>query len=135
MARQWGESFLLALKNGATFTDLAGMQSTRFAITQQPQPAPNVASGPWQSFLPDSGPSSLQISANGIFSDNATEAQLRRLAFSRQPARFRLSFANGEKLEGDFLLTEYERGGDSGAEETFRLSLQSSGAPTYSEKP
>tara|TARA_R110002012_G_scaffold135286_1_gene288987 strand:- start:525 stop:869 length:345 start_codon:yes stop_codon:yes gene_type:complete len=74
---------------------------------------------------------SMSISASGVFTDSAGENNLRGAAFTGSVVNYDLVFGDGSDVKGAFLVTSYERAGEFNGEETYSVSLESSGTITY----
>jgi predicted secreted protein len=59
---------------------------------------------------------------------SAAEAQIRANALSGVLASYQLSFEDGSKMTGQFLVQKLEYSGDYNGERSYTISLESSGA-------
>ncbi len=87
----------------------------------------NKASGGWRELLSGAGVRSVSVSAAGIFLGSAAEAQVRANAMAGTLDDYELSFEDGEKLRGRFLIQRLDYSGDFNGERTYSLQLESSG--------
>ena len=85
-------------------------------------------SGGWRELLSGAGVRQVSVSAAGIFLGSAAEAQLRSNAMAGTLDDYELSFEDGEKLRGRFLVQKLDYAGDFNGERNYTLSLESSGA-------
>lgn len=134
MTAQNGDDMILKIGDGEeseTFAALGGLQATGFTFSGKAADAAHLASGGWQEWLDTAGTRSVQIQAGGRFSDSATEALTRQLALSSTLRHYQLAFGNGDALQGSFKITAYSRSGAYGGEETYSLTLESSGEVVY----
>lgn len=134
MTAQNGDLVILKIGNAGTpetFTVIGGLRGTEMAFSSRPVDATNKASGQWQELLEGAGQRSLRIHASGMFTDSATEAQVRMLAMTNSLRNYQVSFGNGDVLQGTFKITSYNRSGGFRSEETYDLTLESSGEVTY----
>ena len=62
---------------------------------------------------------------------HSLEQYLELFAFDGAIQNYDLVFSDGSKISGAFLITSYERAGEFNGEETFSVTLESSGTVTY----
>ncbi len=135
MTAQKGSLFLLKIGNGEVsevFTTIAGMQRTEFTLQNQVLDSTNVQSSGWRTLIGNCGIKSLSISGSGIFMDTTSEETFRSYAFLNAVKNYELSFGNGDKISGPFLIRAYQREGEVDGEELYNISLESAGIITYS---
>jgi predicted secreted protein len=70
----------------------------------------------------------VSVSAAGIFLGSAAEAQVRANAMAGTLDDYELSFEDGEKLRGSFLIQRLDYAGDFNGERNYTMQLESSGA-------
>ena len=81
--------------------------------------------------LEGGGVSNMAISASGVFTDSALENDIRVRAQKGQIDSYKLVFGDGDNIVGNFQITSYERAGEYNGEETYSLTLESSGQITH----
>jgi TP901-1 family phage major tail protein len=81
--------------------------------------------------LEGGGIRSMAISASGVFTDSALENDIRISAQKGQIREYKLVFGDGDDITGNFLITSYERAGEFNGEETYSMTLESSGQVTH----
>ena len=81
--------------------------------------------------LQGGGIRSMSITASGVFTDTASENTTRGSAFTGDAVNYDLVFADTSSVKGAFIITSYERAGEYNGEETYSLTLESSGTMTY----
>lgn len=131
MTAQKGSAFLLKISNGATppvYNTVAGLRTTQLSITGDTVVITSKESGGWRELLSGAGVRQVSVSAAGIFLGSAAEAQLRANAMAGALDDYELSFEDGEKLRGRFLVQKLDYAGDFNGERNYTLSLESSGA-------
>ncbi len=131
MTAQKGSAFLLKISNGATppvYNTVAGLRTTQLSITGDTVVITTKESGGWRELLSGAGVRQVSVSAAGIFLGSAAEAQLRSNAMAGTLDDYELSFEDGEKLRGRFLVQKLDYAGDFNGERNYTLSLESSGA-------
>jgi TP901-1 family phage major tail protein len=85
-------------------------------------------SGGWRELLSGAGVRSVSVSAAGIFLGSTAEAQVRANAMAGTLDAYELSFEDGQKLHGQFLIQRLDYAGDFNGERNYTLQLESSGA-------
>ena len=131
MTAQKGSAFLLKISNGATppvYNTVAGLRTTQLSITGDTVVITTKESGGWRELLSGAGVRQVSVSAAGIFLGSAAEAQLRSNAMAGTLEDYELSFEDGERLRGRFLVQKLDYAGDFKGERNYTLSLESSGA-------
>ncbi len=128
MAAQKGRNFLLKQGTAAAGTTLAGLRVTSFTKNNESVDITNKDSAGWQTLLEGAGTMSCEIGAEGVFTNAAVEHTVRGYAMSDSINAFGLLFGDGDQLDGSWQISSYERAGAYNGEETYRLTLKSSGA-------
>ena len=140
MAAQKGSAFLLKDNSTGTAVTLGGMRSTSMSINGETVDITTKESATFDAtagndigrvLLPNAGIRSMSISASGVFTDSASENTTRTSAFSGDAVNYDLIFADTSSAKGAFIITSYERAGEYNGEETYSLTLESSGTITY----
>jgi len=130
MTAQKGSAFLLKISNGASpaaYQTVAGLRTTQMSISGDPVVITSKQSGGWREMLSGAGVRSVSVSAAGIFLGSAAEAQVRANAMNGTLDDYELSFEDGEKLRGRFLVQKLDYSGDFNGERNYTLQLESSG--------
>ncbi|WP_298198670.1 phage tail protein [Novosphingobium sp.] len=133
MPAQKGAAFLLKLSDGATppaYRTVAGLRTTQLAISGDAVVVTSKDSAGWRELLSGAGIRQVSVSAAGIFLGSAAELQLRDLALAGALADYELSFEDGARMRGRFLLQRLDYAGDFNGERNYTLALESSGAVT-----
>lgn len=131
MTAQKGSAFLLKISNGAVppvYNTVAGLRTTQLSITGDTVVITSKESGGWRELLSGAGVRQVSVSAAGIFLGSAAEAQVRANAMAGTLDDYELSFEDGERLRGRFLVQKLDFAGDFNGERNYTLSLESSGA-------
>ena len=135
MAAKQGREFLLRQGTLESGTNVAGLRATSFSIGTEAVDITNKDSNGYRTLLEGAGTLSLSITAEGVYDDAVVNDTLRGYAMAGSINTFTIIFnSNGttaDTLQASFLITSYERAGDHNNEETFTLTLESSGAWTY----
>ena len=131
MTAQKGSAFLLKISNGAApavYSTVAGLRTTQMSIAGDAVVITSKDSAGWRELLSGAGVRSVSVSAAGIFLGSAAEAQVRANAMAGTIDDYELSFEDGEKLHGRFLVQKLDYSGDFNGERNYTLQLESSGA-------
>ncbi len=133
MTAQKGSAFLLKIGDGASPPDyetVAGLRTTQMSINGDTVVVTSKDSGGWRELLSGAGTRSVSVSAAGIFLGSQAEASIRSHALAGTIETYELSFEDGAKLHGDFLIQRLDYAGDFNGERTYSMVLESSGAVT-----
>ena len=133
MSAQKGSAFLLKITNGAeppVYQTVAGLRTTQMSIAGDSVVVTSKDSAGWRELLSGAGVRSVSVTAAGIFLGSAAEAQLRANAMNGTLDAYELSFEDGEKLRGSFLVQKLDYSGDFNGERNYTLQLESSGPVT-----
>lgn len=131
MTAQKGSAFLLKVGDGATppaYRTVAGLRTTQMSINGDTVVVTHKESGGWRELLSGAGVRSVSVSASGIFLGSAAEASIRANALAGLVDAYELSFEDGEKLRGRFLVQRLDYAGDFNGERNYAIVLESSGA-------
>jgi TP901-1 family phage major tail protein len=130
MTAQKGSAFLLKISDGAAtpaYRTVAGLRTTQMSVTGEPVVVTHKASAGWRELLSGAGVRSVSVSAAGIFLGSTAEAQVRANALAGTLDDYELSFEDGERLRGRFLVQRLDYAGDFNGERNYTLLLESSG--------
>ncbi len=135
MTAQKGSAFLLKIGRDAqgsgqppAYTTVAGLRTTQMSINGDTVVVTHKDSGGWRELLSGAGTRSVSVSASGIFLASEAEAAVRAHALAGTIDDYELSFEDGERLRGRFLVQRLDYAGDFNGERTYTLQLESSGA-------
>lgn len=131
MTAQKGSAFLLKIGDGAqppAYATVAGLRTTQMSINGDTVVVTHKDSGGWRELLSGAGTRSVSVSASGIFLASEAEAAVRAHALAGTIDDYELSFEDGERLRGRFLVQRLDYAGDFNGERTYTLQLESSGA-------
>jgi len=130
MPAQSGAAFLLKITNGATppvYQTIAGLRTTQMSINGDTVVVTHKQSGGWRDLLSGAGTRSVSVSAAGIFLGSTAENTVRTRALDGTLGDYELSFEDGAKLRGRFLVQRLDYAGDFNGERSYTLQLESSG--------
>ncbi|MEO1731293.1 MAG: phage major tail protein, TP901-1 family [Pseudomonadota bacterium] len=131
MPAQNGAAFLLKIGDGGspvTYETVAGLRTTQMTINGDTVVVTHKGSGGWRDLLSGAGTRSVSVSAAGIFLGSTEETAVRAHALAGTLDDYELSFEDGERLQGRFLVQRLDYSGDFNGERTYTLQLESSGA-------
>jgi TP901-1 family phage major tail protein len=131
MTAQKGSAFLLKISDGNTpsaYQTVAGLRTTQMSINGDTVVITHKGSGGWRELLSGAGSRSVSVSAAGIFLGSHAEASIRAHALAGTISEYELSFEDGEKLRGQFLVQRLDYSGDFNGERNYTMQLESSGA-------
>ncbi|MFM7378269.1 MAG: phage tail tube protein [Erythrobacter sp.] len=130
MPAQSGAAFLLKITNGATpavYQTIAGLRTTQLSINGDTVVVTHKQSGGWRDLLSGAGTRSVSVNAAGIFLGSVAENTVRTRALDGTLDDYELSFEDGAKLRGKFLVQRLDYAGDFNGERSYTLQLESSG--------
>ena len=131
MPAQKGAAFLLKIGDGATpvaYQTVAGLRTTQMSVNGDPVVVTTKDSNGWRDLLSGAGIRSVSVSASGIFLGSGAEMQVRTHALAGTVTDYELSFEDGARMRGRFLVQRLDYAGDFNGERTYALQLESSGA-------
>ena len=128
-----GRDFVLQMGDGATsetFTTVGALRTTSMSINNNPIDITNVTSNGWQEMLEDGGTQSIEISADGVVSNESQFPTFETAAHNRTKHNFKLVSGNSVSRTGAFVISSYSESGSHGDALTFNVTLQSDGEIT-----
>ena len=131
MTAQKGAAFLLKIGDGrspATYDTVAGLRTTQMSVNGDTVVVTHKGSGGWRELLSGAGTRSVSVAASGIFLGSDAESAIRTHALAGTLDEYELSFEDGAKMRGRFLVQRLDYAGDFNGERTCALQLESSGA-------
>ncbi len=135
MAAQKGKLVLLKADTAGgspqVYTTIAGLRTNTWTVNGEDVDVTTKDNDGWQQRLSGAGVRSITISATGIFQDSVVEETVRQWAFEQSINWYQIIFENGDRLEAQFQISNYERSGDHDNAETYSLTLNSHGTPEY----
>ena len=131
MTAQKGAAFLLKVGDGGspvTYETVAGLRTTQMSVNGDTVVVTHKESGGWRELLSGAGTRSVSVSASGIFLGSDAEIAIRSHALAGTLDDYELSFEDGARMRGKFLVQRLDYAGDFNGERTYALQLESSGA-------
>ena len=130
MTAQKGAAFLLKIGDGGSppaYETVAGLRTTQMTINGDSVVVTHKESGGWRELLSGAGTRSVSVSASGIFLGSDAETTVRANALDGTLDDYELSFEDGARMRGRFLVQRLDYAGDFNGERTYTLQLESSG--------
>ena len=130
MSAQSGAAFLLKVTDGgspAAFNTVAGLRTTQMSIAGQAVTITTKDSAGWRDLLSGAGARTVSVSAAGVFMGSAAETRIRGNALNGTLDTYQLSFEDGSRMQGAFLVQKLEYSGDHNNEHSYTIQLESSG--------
>ena len=131
MTAQKGSAFLLKIGDGGAppaYDTVAGLRTTQMSINGDTVVVTSKDSAGWRELLSGAGTRSVSVSAAGIFLGSTAENAIRGHALAGTIGDYELSFEDGARLHGKFLVQRLDYAGDFNGERNYTLQLESSGA-------
>lgn len=126
-----GDLFLLKAFDGvATFNTVAALRTTSLAINGQMIDITNKDSAKRRTLLEGGGIVSLTITAEGVFTEHAEQDRLEDRALAGSLNDHQIVFDDGRTYEASFQVTNVQYAGNHDGEETYSVTLESSGDVT-----
>ena len=130
MTAQKGAAFLLKIGDGGdppAYETIAGLRTTQMSINGDTVVVTHKESGGWRELLSGAGTRSVSVSASGIFLGSDAETRIADRALSGMLDAYELSFEDGTRMRGEFLVQRLDYSGDFNGERTYAVQLESSG--------
>lgn len=130
MTAQKGSAFLLKIGDGAqppAYETVAGLRTTQLSVNGDTVVVTHKESGGWRELLSGAGTRSVSVSAAGIFLGSDAENSVRNHALAGTIEDYELSFEDGARLRGRFLVQRLDYAGDFNGERNYTVQLESSG--------
>jgi TP901-1 family phage major tail protein len=141
MAAQKGKDVLIKIDNGSGGYDtIGGLRSSSITLNDESVDVTNKDSSGYRTLLAGGGVNSISISGSGVFTDLATETDLKEAFISQLNFQDDGSTANTPTFEafefvipsffkftGNFQITSLEYAGEYNGEATYSVSFESAG--------
>ena len=138
MAKQLGRALLVKIGDGEsseTFSNLCGLNSKSLTINNSSidVTTPDCTTPEGALFTATlAGLKNVSISGNGFFEDSTTEARMNTVAMANDnQSNFQVVVPDFGTYAGAFRITSLEFGGETEGGVTYSLSLESTGAATF----
>ena len=131
MAAQRGKALLLKVDISGTMTTIGGMRSTSMTLNDEAVDITNKDSGSQRELLPAGGILSMSITASGVFTDSTAEQTLRSAYGTSTFKSYNVIVPDLGTYAGTFRIASLEYAGEYNGEATYSVTLESSGAVTF----
>ena len=132
MAAQKGASLLLKINTtSSTYVTIGGLRSTSITLNDEAVDVTNKDSSGNRTLLADGGVFSMSVSGSGVFTDSAAEETLRSTMNASTFKNFQVIIPDFGTYQGAFMVASLEYAGEHNGEVTYSVTLESSGAITY----
>lgn len=133
MAKYAGEDLTLEVETtpgGGTYALVGGASEHTLSINNESIDTTDKDANRWGEMKPY-GKRSLAVSMNGFVSDNANFAIIEAAVQSDTNLNYRLNYGNSKTVTGAFHISSFEYTGANNTAQTFSLSMESDGQPTF----
>lgn len=134
MAAQKGAELLIKVGDGGSpesFTTIGGLRSNEIQLNDEAVDTTNKDSSGNRELLANGGIHSMTISGSGVFTDAASEETLRTKMNATSFANYQFVIPDFGTYSGAFMVESLSYAGEYNGEVTYSVTLQSSGAITY----
>jgi TP901-1 family phage major tail protein len=131
MTAQKGISMLLKLASDGSGGTIAGLRTTSLKINNEVVDVTNKDSAGWRTLLTQAGVQSVTLQADGTAVNDATFATIQSNAQNNSINAYQMVYGNGDTIGGNFQIASFEIAGVYNKEQTFTITLESSGQPTF----
>lgn len=134
MAAQKGAELLIKVGDGGSpesFTTIGGLRSNEIQLNDEAVDTTNKDSSGNRELLANGGIHSMTISGSGVFTDAASEETLRTKMNATSFSNFQFVIPDFGTYAGAFMVESLSYAGEYNGEVTYSVTLQSSGAITY----
>lgn len=131
MAADTGRDFVLKQGTASGGTAIGAFRTTNLTINNQLVDITTKTAGRNRTLLSAGGITSMSISGEGVFEDAAVEYTVLGYATAGTNNAFGIVLPNGDYVDGSWQVSSYTRTGNYDDAETFSITLESSGAVTY----
>jgi TP901-1 family phage major tail protein len=132
MAAQKGSAVLIKTTVSGSLTTIGGLRSSSITLNDEMVDITNKDSSNNRTMLPQGGVQSMSISGSGVFTDTTAEQQLRTDFGGATFSTYNFIVPDLGTFAGTFQITSLEFAGEFNGEATYSVTLESSGAITFS---
>jgi TP901-1 family phage major tail protein len=138
MAYKGGRDLLLkieAANSPGTYNTVGGLKTKSMAINNGAIDVTNHGSNEWKEILASAGVKDFQITGSGVFTSDATLTQMVNDCINGTLRNFQIAdvtSGSNRTYQGAFKITKFDNAGQFDKEQTWQLTLMSSGAITVS---
>lgn len=133
---QPGRSALIQYGNQTSpesYTNIGGLRNVELTMDSGPVEVTNKDSSGWKTYLAAGGVAGITIRGQGLFDSSSS---LKSALAAGNPVQIsffaKIVFGNGDSWIGQWVVRQYQRTGVYNEAETYDLTIESSGAMTFS---
>lgn len=116
---------------GSTFTVVGGARTSNVTINNAPVDVTNVSSGGWRKLLAGAGTKSVDMSVDGVVSDDSAFQALQTQANDNTSVYMKIDYAGSGSIVGTFVVNNLVLNNSHDNAQMFTCSIQSSGPVTW----
>jgi TP901-1 family phage major tail protein len=131
MTNYKGRDFLLKLGTWSSGNTIAGGREHTLRYGHELVDVTNKGSNGYRTLLEGAGTKSVSVTFSGVIENDAYFETFQGYANAGSINAMALGWADGDKLEGSFMISTFEISGAHNNEQTFTATLESSGEWTY----
>jgi len=131
MAAQKGNAVLIKIAISGTQTTVGGLRSSSITLNEESVDVTNKDSAGARILLADAGISTVSISGSGVFTDSASEVQLRTNQSSTALSAMSFIVPDLGTFAGNFHIASLEYAGEYNGEATFSATFESGGVISF----
>jgi predicted secreted protein len=127
-----GKLVLLQLGIGTgNTTTIATARTNSFTINHSVVDTTTKKDNGWGSILAGGGVTDMTIALDGVFENTVYDKSLRQYGIDGSSNEYTILTGNGDKFEGNFVVTSYATTGVYNTAESFTVSLKNNGEIVY----
>jgi predicted secreted protein len=131
MTNYKGRDFLLKNGTWSGGTTVGDCRTHSLKLSNQTVDITNKSSAGYQTLLAGAGTQAITITFSGVMTSDSGFETLQGYAFANSINAHAMGWADGDTLEGNFQISDFEVGGDHNGEQTFSCTMMSSGSWTF----
>ena len=135
MGAQKGKDLLLKVdaSGAGLFETVAGLRSKRISFGAEAVDITDQGSaGQWRELLDGAGVKRANLAGSGIFKDASSDMAVRTLFFDGAVRDFQVVVPDFGTIEGPFMVTALEYGGNHDGEVVYEIAMESAGRLSFS---
>lgn len=133
MTNYAGKAFLLKVGTIAAGTAVGDCKAHSLKINNEQVDITNKSSNGWRTLLAGAGVQSAEVTLSGVVTNDAGYETLQGYCLANSINTMSMQWADGDGIEGGFACSGLEIGGEYNGEQTFSVTLMSSGQPTFTQ--
>lgn len=134
MAKYASNTLLLAVETtpaSGTYTTVLFTSEHTLTVGAESVDVTDKTSGGWTEILSGAGVRNVAVSMSGFVSDDAGYAIVKAAILSNTILKYRITYANGSTITGDFHIPSEEIAAPANQAQTFSHTFNSSGIPVF----